>query len=76
MDRSTEDGTRLGAHGPLAVAVRQARAERGLTLRAAAEQIGMPFRTLHRIERGHGFDAVHAPALRRWLRAAGEGSSQ
>lgn len=50
---------------PSAVAV--IRRSRGLSLRAAADQIGCSFNTLYRIEQGRDFNAHHLPALLRWL---------
>ncbi|MFI7114795.1 helix-turn-helix domain-containing protein [Nonomuraea sp. NPDC050227] len=49
----------MADHGPLGAALRQARRQAGLTLRAAAEGTGISYSTLSRIENGHGI----APSL-------------
>jgi hypothetical protein len=47
--------------------IRLEREARGLSLRAAAEEIGISFNTLLRIERGNDCRDSNARAVRRWL---------
>jgi len=50
--------------GPM---VRRRRSERDLTLREAAEESGVPFSTLSRIEKGHMPDLANFRRLVQWL---------
>lgn len=54
----------LDGLGPLAYKTRTAR---GLSLRAAADAIGISFATLHRIEQGDGAQLASAVLILRWL---------
>lgn len=56
--------TDLDQLGPL---VRSRRSERDLTLREAAQESGVPFSTLSRIEKGHMPDLANFQRLIRWL---------
>jgi transcriptional regulator with XRE-family HTH domain len=51
----------------LPVIVRSARRMRRLSLRGAAEQIGLGFTTVQRVEAGHDMDTGTLVALLRWL---------
>lgn len=47
--------------------VRMYRRVLGLTLRDTADEIGLSFTTLHRLERGGSVYARHYPLVLRWL---------
>ena len=51
----------------LPVIVRSARRMRRLSLRGAAEQIGLGFTTVQRVEAGHDMDTGTLQAILRWL---------
>lgn len=51
----------------LPLLVREARRARGLSLRAAADQIGIGFATVSRIEGGNDCALSNAVAVVRWL---------
>ena len=51
----------------LALLLREARRARGLSMRAAAKEIGVSFSTVHRIENGDDCVLSNAVAVFRWL---------
>ncbi len=51
----------------LPLLVREARRARGLSLRAAAEQIGCSFSTISRYENGDDVNLSNAASMLRWL---------
>lgn len=53
----------------LPILVREARRARGLSVRAAATQIGCSFSTVHRFENGDDVNLSNAAAMLRWLGA-------
>lgn len=57
----------------LPVVIRSARRMRGLSLRAAAKEIGTSASTIMRIEDGHDFDSGTLTAVLRWLDDATRG---
>lgn len=53
--------------GRLPLLLREARRARGLSLRAAAAQLGMSFSTVTRMEEGNDCALSNAVAVMRWL---------
>lgn len=53
--------------GLLPMLLREARRTRRLSVRAAAEQLGMSFSTVSRMETGHDCALSNAVAVLRWL---------
>lgn len=51
----------------LPVLLREARRARGLSLRAAAKELGMSFSTVTRMEEGNDCALANAVAVLRWL---------
>jgi transcriptional regulator with XRE-family HTH domain len=49
------------------VLMRGARRARGLSLRAAAKELGMANSTLYRIEQGEDYSSRSLPSMLRWL---------
>lgn len=66
-ERPTSYAELAGVLTALPMLLREARRARGLSIRAAASQIGCSFSTIHRIE--HGEDAVmsNVSGVMRWL---------
>jgi transcriptional regulator with XRE-family HTH domain len=56
-----------GVIGNVPVLLREARRARGLSLRAAARELGMSFSTVDRIERGEDGVVSNTVAVLRWL---------
>lgn len=56
----------IGVLESLPVIVREARRRKGLSLRSAAEEIGVSFSTMSRIEAGHGCVLESAIAVLWW----------
>lgn len=56
-----------GVLGALPMLLREARRSRGLSLRATAEQVGIDFNTLRRIEVGGQFNTKALLPILRWL---------
>lgn len=62
--------------GNLPLLLREARRARGLALRAAADELGMSFNTVTRIEQGTDCVLSNAVAVLRWLdQTAGKGAA-
>lgn len=51
----------------LPLIAREMRRARGISLRAAAQEVGVSFSTLHRIESGEDCVASHLIAVMRWI---------
>lgn len=54
----------------LPMLVREHRRRRGVSLRAAARELGVSFSTLDRIERGEDYNSRSLPDLLRWLESS------
>jgi transcriptional regulator with XRE-family HTH domain len=58
----------------LPMLLREARRARGLSMRAAARELGISFSTVHRIEEGQDCALSNAVAVLRWLDQTREGA--